>query len=124
MNTERLLRLAEHLETVVAKVAGTFAMASWRDRNECGMTACAFGHACSIPEFRAAGLVMADVEDGGGQPFYRGHAGFTAAQAFFDLDLEQAYYLFADERYPGVVVGPLDVATHIRELVAGKAVGA
>lgn len=124
MNAERLLRLAEHLETVVALQPATFDMASWQDRNECGATCCAFAHACSIPEFREAGLHMAIFpEDEDPIPWFGNAAGFDAAASFFEIDEIQARHLFADESYPDVVT-PIDVAARIRELVAGKAVGA
>lgn len=70
MNKERLLKLAEFLETN-PQIEGHFDLAVWRKAinldpaknlvtdeqlHSCGTSACAVGWACSMPEFQAKGL--------------------------------------------------------------------
>ena len=45
MNQERLLRLAEHLDTVNEK---QFDMSNWARQSNCGTVCCACGHACNL----------------------------------------------------------------------------
>lgn len=55
MNTQRLLKLADLLDTIPPK---QFDMGLWSNSPEfnCNTVACAAGWACSIPEFAEAGL--------------------------------------------------------------------
>ena len=139
VNVERLLRLAAHLETVPAEA---FDMGDWAVRHTCGTTCCALGHACTIPEFAAAGLTLVWDADERAQPIRatpecrddvgRLVVGFRAAVAFFGIEPRDARDLFDPERYiPDVSrpdadetalwasIRPADVADRIRELVRG-----
>lgn len=130
MNAERLLRLADHLDTVPAVV---FDMTQWAMRADCGTVACALGHACSIPEFAAAGLRLdwshgpyerpsesACVRLGDGSPLN----GYGVAGAFFDLYIQDVYHLFSPSDYldangdQRADIHPAEVAARIRDLVA------
>lgn len=91
MNKERLLTLASFLETQVPE--DKFRMDTWVvDVHTCGSSACAFGWACRIPEFKALGLKL--VESG---PSYNGEVDFRAAQTFFDLSRMESMWLFGAE---------------------------
>jgi hypothetical protein len=125
MNIERLLRLADYLETVNPE---TFNMRTWGSRNECGTTACAMGHACDIPEFKELGLklVWPELDHHTAQiefPCPRRNitrVGIGAAQAFFDLDSEQACFLFAGQTDAGFNredETPLQVVARLRTFV-------
>lgn len=122
MNTERLLRLAEHIESLPAE---QFDMETWGQQSECGTVCCAFGHACSVPEFRAAGLELLwkDESDGtrSAVPFFCGLAGFYAAREFFGISRQQAEYLFCDADYEDDAPTAPVVAARIRELAKGGA---
>lgn len=127
MNSERLLRLAAHLDTVPA---GVFDMTQWAIKADCGTVACALGHACSVPEFAAAGLRLhwsdgpyesACVRLAGENP----HNGYGVASSFFDIDLQDAHHLFSPGDYLGADgnpragddIHPAEVAQRIREFV-------
>ncbi len=133
MNTERLLRLADYLDTVPAE---RFDMGWWGSRGPwpersrlCGTVACAFGHACLIPEFQAAGLSPGWSAAGNLFPTLAGFTGepgdtFAIAAAFFGLDLRDSFHLFEPDEYvddreqPASSIRPAEVAARIRELVA------
>lgn len=127
MNTDRLLKLADHLERVVATTPGLWGMYSWAERTECGTVCCAMGHACLIPEFAAAGLSLQfDVDEDGhsyGYPVLsdgRGlHTNIRAAAAFFDIEVEDAQWLFIPDSYDHPGITPGQVAGRIRSLVRG-----
>lgn len=61
---------------------------------DCGTAGCLIGHACSIPEFREAGLSMVATTFGY-QPNYQGWTDFDAAGRFFGLTYTQAHNLFS-----------------------------
>ncbi len=116
MSAKRLLTLADHLDTVPKR---EFDMAYWK----CGTTACAIGHACSIPSFRRAGLklVGAQIYDDGAPyiqhyPEFDDEVGFDAAANFFDIDDREAESLFG-YREPET---PKRVAKRIRKFIADK----
>lgn len=134
MNTNRLLLLADFLDTVPEH---KFNIVTWRNApeenygsgllddklfdNECGTTACAVGWACSIPAFREQGLRWDDecvvyVHEG---EFVRGcdPVGWSAVIDFFDVSLDVAYAMFDVTAYSGNTV-PGDVSCRIREIVA------
>lgn len=131
MNRERLLRLADHLDTLPAE---SFDMGHWGVLNPrgCGTVCCALGHACFIPEFAAEGLRLdfgTDQEpDDAGElamvVLYRGGlwyaTGYRAAAALFDIPARLAHDLFDPARYDAVPedIHPRDVAGRIRDLVA------
>lgn len=97
MNRARLAVLAAHLETVPRE---HFDMGGWTSHSwgfnsaleeavSCGMTACAGGWACAIPEFKEAGLKMVH-----GSPEFQDRRSFQAMQLFFDIDQYTSGRLF------------------------------
>src|SRR5271166_2850595 len=122
MNRDRLLTLANYLETVPPE---KFDLAIWVEydkETKCMTAACAVGHACSIPEFISAGLHM---EDGYKDvdtcpiPVFGQDAAWNAVYRFFDLTLRDALYLFDEcsymennERFIEAIT-PQDVADRI-----------
>jgi hypothetical protein len=126
MNTERLLKLADHLEQTVSKEPDTFDMTVYGERVGCGTKCCALGHACSIPEFREGGLRLEWFEDDpvadvrlervDGQEDL---LNIDAAMSFFGLEEHQAVQLFTyrDGGGGGPKLTPHDVANEIRTLV-------
>lgn len=121
MNKDRLLTLARYLPTVKVE---TFKLSDW----QCGVAACAVGHACSIPEFQAEGLTLCAVTPGStprstlavaAVPSYRNERGWDAVKEFFDLSYDDAEYLFSRFRYPGNVT-PTDVADRIMNFTRVK----
>lgn len=128
---DRLLKLADHLETVQRRL---FDMLAWGHDNCCKTVCCALGHACSIPSFRRAGLrLKADRRwvDGRGRrnatydvvfhdDFDQVLRGFAAAEKFFGLSDREAAFLFAAFSYVKDRVTPRRVAARIRRLVAWR----
>lgn len=107
MNEKRLLKLAAVLKTVPSKhfdmmacwVAGediesaqSFGAKGLGTPKTCGTTACAMGWACTVPEFKRAGLKMQGFE-----PHFKNACGFTAAEKFFDISENDAAFLFGAE---------------------------
>jgi len=154
---ERLELLATALETMPEE--RKFYMGDWVEETKtkwnekgvmllpeqfCGTAVCAFGHACTMPEFRAEGLsVRAHIlfsGYGGFAPAFEDKTGFEAAELFFGLTTDEAWELFDPERYfdsyrfnsddseddddsyvaEVMAITPLDVAGRIRDLVASK----
>lgn len=119
MNKERLLKLADHLDTVDQS---RFDMSTW----SCGTQACAIGHACEIPEFRKAGLYLETLY---GQAYpkyaeprqkYAEYSGFDAVAKFFSISLYRANKLFdfdSDGDEPISAISPKKVAENIRNFV-------
>lgn len=149
MNIERLTKLAELLDTVPPD---RFNMDYWglaphgdlEDLNiaECGTAACALGWACSIPEFRAAGLRLRKIGTSIRYDHFSpeikirseaypalevAHEAFHAGAKFFDITLEQSEWLFLPREYeppgydqdedPPIIITPADVAARIRALI-------
>lgn len=139
MNKERLLKLADFLETVPDE---HFDIGSWRNgqvkdepgavtdtalvSHACGTTGCAVGWACAMPEFQAQGLGF-DLNKGyfsntsGTPTFFCAETGETlrawhAVRQFFDLKFWEDYHLFSGTRYEGQATAK-DVAVRIREFV-------
>jgi hypothetical protein len=97
MNRERL----EHLKVVLSNVKPEkFDMSVWfTEHGTCGTAACAFGYAAMDPKFNVEGLTAAEGWWGKIEPTYAGQGGFVAAMSFFDLNSEQATWLFSDGTY-------------------------
>lgn len=134
MNVKRLVILARHLrrreKEIEAAIADGqvvlprgFDLTSWYRRRardnwkdhagrSCGTTACAFGEAAFIPEFRGLGLRRRK-----GEIFYKGKNGEYAAAKFFGISESDADRLFLPSSYPPDKRGPLDVVRHIEELI-------
>lgn len=116
---QRLLRLAEFLETVPSD---RLRMSGWSTAHEslldeCGTSACAAGWADIIPEFRAAGYSCKSQHG----PIYGEKEGFAALRAFFELDYESSWHLFFALEYPDPdSIAPSDVTARIREFVAAR----
>lgn len=100
--SEKLNLLAEHLKKVKPE---TFKMNTWYESenpNEeewtCGTAACAFGHACFIPEFKEEGLHITVYENSNlGTPVFKDWRDIRAAENFFRITTEEAYHLFYTE---------------------------
>lgn len=127
MDTQRLHTLADFLDTVPEE---KFYMGLWAESaefaNKCGATACAFGWACEVLEFKKAGLSMSVSIYNGGRspthcyhPTYLGRQGFVAAEVFFDLEADEAEYLFAEEwgDEDRASDTPKDAAQRIRDFI-------
>lgn len=121
MDVERLTILAKFLETVPDDKLN---MLSWRNNvakndvevsdedliHDCNTTACAMGWACTIPEFKEAGLTYS--VHGGCVVFYMKkpnsftevqYTAYEAAQKLFKLtDYNTTTYLFSPLRYLSV----------------------
>jgi hypothetical protein len=121
MNAKRLLKLADFLDTVPRK---SFSMSMWETSpatkpetaklGECGFAGCALGWAVHGALFRQ--LTPTD----GGTPQYRKKPGsrrrfgFEAAEHLFDIDPDDARFLFGS--YTDVT--PRQEARRIRKFVA------
>lgn len=119
MRTDRLTRLADYLENEVAKMPPErWDMWAWGEERECGTVGCAMGHACSIPEFREAGLRLYH-----GIPLFGfpSRSGVDAAVELFDISASAANHIFIPSKYPHphAVTIP-EVVARIRALVEGK----
>lgn len=116
MRLDRLETLAKHLETVPPE---TFNLKAWK----CGTTACAMGHACSIPKFRQAGLKLTEILVWMTEPMlspeFKGRGGFEAAEFFFGLNEDEALFLFDPDCYPaGDRTRKQTVINRIRKFIA------
>lgn len=94
MNKERLLRLAEEILPNVPE--DNFNLATWKERNECGTTACAIGWACLDEQFNEEGLTYDEIY---ATPRYNNHLFWRAVREFFGLTQEQACDLFMEGGY-------------------------
>lgn len=119
MNTTRLLKLAAHLDilhaTPRAEKPRLFDLSEWQ--NSCGTAACAGGEACYIPEFQAAGLRMTRSGGGAYRPTFNDQTGWEAMEAFFDIPMETAEYIFSPFSYMAGRATPEQVADRIRFVV-------
>ncbi|MGJ7541552.1 hypothetical protein [Variovorax sp. LT1R16] len=130
MNKDRLLLLAEKLETVVP--AAKFNLQHWRStygadsdaqllNDECGTTGCAIGWACAMPEFIEQGLYWNARAFEPGLNTNGLHFGnWRAVEVFFGLNHVQSGHLFSSSYYPEEKQAqtPDQVANRIRALIA------
>jgi len=131
MNKQRLLTLAAHLRDQVPEE--DFSMATWAGNGKkpwngtavlsCGVAGCAMGYATTIPEFSDLGLHLAS---GGYRTdraviSFKGHIGYQAAMALFEIDDLQSDWLFNPDRYNKGVT-PTEVAERIEKIVADEGV--
>jgi hypothetical protein len=119
MNKQRLLILANHLEKHVEP--REFDMSFWRyDAITCGTAACACGHAASIPAFQKLGFLLEEhVRSFNGTDYtlvFGDFRGWIAVKKFFEIDTEDAYYLFSSGQYTTNPT-PKEVATRIKEFI-------
>lgn len=119
MNKQRLKVLSKHLRENVS----TLDMSRWAD--ECGTASCAMGHACTIPEFKAAGLHLMEGYGVTIFPAFDGAHSYYAAQRFFNLSREDALHLFDPycyvQMFPDIFksgLHPAAVADRIDALIA------
>ena len=112
MRTDRLLTLADFLETVPPE---QFSMNVW----SCNTAACACGWAARIPEFQKAGFRMARSVWWTLVPAFLNYIDWEAVDAFFELDGDDSYRLFSATRYADGVK-PGVVAAAIRQFVTGR----
>jgi hypothetical protein len=117
MNRERL----QHLKAILERVDQAepdmdarpgFDMQTWH----CGTSACALGHACLDPKFRAEGLHLGD----GALPMFEGAKGFVAGAEFFGISYRESKHLFGPTKYsiptrsgPNGKIMPRDVIRRI-----------
>ena len=131
MNTlykDRLITLGDFLVTVPDE---RFDLESWRNNGQedtfhdydiddealkmdCGTTGCAVGWACTIPEFKEAGLSYVNSTIN-----YGSLKSFQAVAEFFGVSYTEAVYLFSQVSYK-VNASPYDVAERLYK-VAGVA---
>lgn len=125
MNKERLLKLADFLDTLDPNrfYYGSFVGDDWQGRPDlsCGTTACAVGWASTL-DIGVPKMVKARAEDGHG--FYEKYGfgddlacGFEAAKAAFDISSGESYYLFAPNERLGPHSSASDISNHIRAFV-------
>ena len=117
MNTEKLLRLADLMETIAPE---KFDLGLWSTRTECGTVCCAVGHACLDRWFRSQGFGPVERDDIGINifiPSFRNFSGFDAVEQFFGLTNLFATFLFVENSYVTHPAHPSEVAIRIRLFV-------
>jgi len=107
----RLLRLADHIETVDPK---RFDMRTWSGLKpksySCGTVGCIAGHAAEIPSLRRTGYHL----DYYGYPTFRGITSVTESLgSLFCLDYSEYYSIFQSK----TIKTPKQAARHLREFV-------
>lgn len=132
---QRLLKLADLLETDAVKEDGikfdlnVICKLSNGDRIrelpalDCGTTACAIGLWGISGQFKRNGVGY-HIDGNEVWPTYLGASGRSAAELFFNLSMDESYWLFIASQYPGPTTGAAGeraVAKRIRNFVAGKA---
>ncbi len=126
MNTKRLLKLADILDTIERKKFDISYFTNGNNINECGSTACALGHAGYDKSFRRAGFKTNALSD---RVTYKvGNEtleNFHAAACFFDIDYFDATILFGDNTHENYgmyaeEVTPKIVAKKIRKFVKAE----
>jgi hypothetical protein len=138
LHADRLYRLADYLYVLETK---KFNFTSWvngffeEDKLECGTTACALGHAATMPEFRALGLRLFRYPD----TKERGYVGLAsleltvpmlgpecamgwteacgATKEIFGLTMEETSFLFVPEQSG---LDEVKVADHIISFLIDK----
>lgn len=119
MNRERLQQMVTMLRELPATHHIGFDLETWH----CGTSACAVGHACINPEFRAQGLDLYVNTKGVAIPQYANLTGWDAVEDFFDLGMGDCERLFAEWRYPnGNGTTPRQVADRIEYFLENREV--
>ena len=115
---ERLIRLADLLESLPRKRVRRFDLGSWC---KCGTAACAVGEATFDPWFRRRGLRLGpkNIYDFH-ELQYRKLKDVTACSAFFGIDNDDSQALFCEWSY-GSHPTPKTVAKRIRRFVEKRA---
>ena len=117
MKAKRLLKVANMLNVIDPKKLD---MESWTQQTECGTKFCVMGFTANLGLFKNFDLVNEGISDPvptrRSELFYRKgnetFQGWTAIEKLFDIDEEQAEYLFTDGD------SPEQLADRIREFVA------
>jgi hypothetical protein len=122
IRTDRLLKLADFLETVPRKA---FDISSWVSSKatmpegerpgDCGFAGCAMGWAAHAKLFRGLTMERGYIID---YPAYRGFDGFEAAMTLFSIGDSEATSLFDIGGYESRNPTPKTVAKRIRKFVA------
>ena len=111
MRKDRLEVLAKHLDGLPPE---TFNIGVWK----CRSTACAVGHACTIPEFQADGLKLIEDSLNFMCPKYENFTAWDAVRCFFECSYGMATHLFYTNSYFNRrATGPKEVAERIREVI-------
>ena len=123
MNTQRLLKLADLLDTVPPE---QFYIGLWSNSPEfnCNTVACAAGWACSIPEFAEAGLHLQYADDEKTDCSIHYNDEFcNPLEEFFDMSRGEVENIFHGPRSvyhkDRKNITPQDVAALIRKKVRG-----
>lgn len=116
---ERLIRLADLLESLPRKHVRKFDLHTWCT---CGTTACAVGEATFDPWFQRRGLKLGYKNSYGAYALlYRDYEDMLAAAVFFGTTVDEASRLFLPGHYPYGQRGPKTVAKRIRRFVEKQA---
>ncbi len=125
----RLLKLANFLETVKPK---DFNLSSWKRETTngvCKTICCAVGFAATIPSFKKAGLRLSSIDKNNTFVFYNDEdvteyqihyeqwESWSAVGKFFGLNSEEYNYLFSDTYYGNFNSGPKHVAKRIKKFI-------
>lgn len=102
-NLLRVLRVVqEHEQELSSQLTPIFDLTWWYDNDDkCGTTACAIGWCCQDPWFQRQGFALGS-DQGMPKlffPKYHGLEEWEAVQKFFDLDGDEADFLFRAEAY-------------------------
>lgn len=123
MHEERLLKLAELLETKVERKAfelWNYCDTSLEGKTGCGYVACAVGHAMRDPWFRRRGFTTGKSDSclNTHVPFYKktGSTHNEACQEFFEISIREFGDLFTSKGYEKDPT-PKQVAKKIRKFV-------
>ena len=123
MNVERLKELTKLLSTIPET---NFDLSAWvgsggsnilnidkQSLIDCGTVCCAVGWACSHPPFVKQGLHW----DSCDYPAYQDSSAWDAVEAFFEIPLEVAEYLFLMDSYNIANIRPQDVIDRINDII-------
>ena len=111
MRNDRLEVLARHLDGLPPE---NFNLGVW----QCGTTACAVGHACTIPEFQADGLGLVETSINFIYPKYQKFTAWEAVSCFFECsDAISTHLFYTNSYFNGKATGPKEVAERIREVI-------
>lgn len=110
MNTEKLLALADFLDTLPKRLKGTgnsFKMSSWKEEEPCGTRACAIGWAIELGHLKGMSFRY-------GEPAFQGEIGFKAIAYYFEITYCEANSLFSAKYH---YMTELEVSKRIRRFV-------
>lgn len=120
VGNRRLLALAAFLRTLPQKRFdyGLWVGSDWRGAQDlsCGTTACAFGWAATMPQFRRLGLRI----DRDGMPCIARLSVMESAERLFGLDGVESDYLFYPNNIGEEQATPKYVARKIERFVRGR----